>query len=183
MIVPGLLIVPVLLIVPGLCFTVCTLAWCMMASFVPSACVYAFAWSVLLILLPVVLYLTRSRNLKRSLSYLAEAREKGAPMVNSDLIQKSVRLPVDLVDYIESCSGSTFTEKLVGILEDYRDGLTARTLELKRLRERQNSVSQQLQKLQSISRRSYEVFRGTEMMVDRVRDLNDYIRSVLEDPG
>lgn len=104
-------------------------------------------------------------------------------MVNSDLIQKSVRLPVDLVDYIESCSGSTFTEKLVGILEDYRDGLTARTLELKRLRERQNSVSQQLQKLQSISRRSYEVFRGTEMMVDRVRDLNDYIRSVLEDPG
>ncbi|MDE5894346.1 MAG: hypothetical protein K2H45_15640 [Acetatifactor sp.] len=104
-------------------------------------------------------------------------------MVSSDLVQKSVRLPVDLVDYIESCNGSTFTEKLVGILEDYRDGLTTRTLELKHLRERQNLVSQQLQMLQSISRRGYDVFMSADMMVDRVKDLNDYIGSVLENSG
>lgn len=104
-------------------------------------------------------------------------------MFDSCLIQKSVRLPADLVDYIESCSGSTFTEKLVGILEDYRDGLTTRTLELKNLRELQDFVSQNLQKLQSISRRSCEVFRNTELMVDRVRDLNDHIGSVLDDSG
>ncbi|MBR6643069.1 MAG: hypothetical protein IKL28_05350 [Lachnospiraceae bacterium] len=43
-------------------------------------------------------------------------------MAGSKLIQKSVRLPADLVDYIETQEGYTFSEKLVGVLEEYRSG-------------------------------------------------------------
>ena len=37
-------------------------------------------------------------------------------------VSKSVRLPCDLVDFIESQEGSNFSEKLLGILHEYRFG-------------------------------------------------------------
>lgn len=39
-----------------------------------------------------------------------------------DNISKTVRLPADLVDYINRQEGSNFSQKLVNILEEYRHG-------------------------------------------------------------
>lgn len=47
------------------------------------------------------------------------------------LISKSVRLSSDQVDFIESQPGSTFTEKLSGILAEYKSGDAKRAEDLK----------------------------------------------------
>jgi len=39
-----------------------------------------------------------------------------------DNISKTVRLPADLVNYIDQQEGSNFSQKLVGILVDYQKG-------------------------------------------------------------
>ena len=39
-----------------------------------------------------------------------------------DLIKKSIRLPADLDEYVNSQKGTTWTDKLCRILEDYRSG-------------------------------------------------------------
>lgn len=43
-------------------------------------------------------------------------------MSNMTTISKSIRLPTDLVEFIEAQEGSNFSEKLVSILLEYRDG-------------------------------------------------------------
>ena len=40
----------------------------------------------------------------------------------SNLISKSVRIPKDMVDFIERQEGITFSEKLLGVLDEYRNG-------------------------------------------------------------
>ena len=39
-----------------------------------------------------------------------------------DLIKKSIRLPADLDEYVNSQKGTTWTDKLCRILEEYRSG-------------------------------------------------------------
>ena len=39
-----------------------------------------------------------------------------------DLIKKSIRLPADLDAYVDQQKGTTWTDKLCRILEDYRSG-------------------------------------------------------------
>lgn len=39
----------------------------------------------------------------------------------SDLIKKSIRLPADIVDYVEAQPGRDFTSKLLGLLMECRD--------------------------------------------------------------
>lgn len=102
-------------------------------------------------------------------------------MVNNELIQKSVRLPADLVDYVESCEGVTFTEKLIGILVDYRDGLTSRTKKLKYMRESQEMFSRDLDKLLKVGRSGYRVFMRAEHLIADVEEFNNRLGSVLED--
>ena len=41
---------------------------------------------------------------------------------SSDLIGKSMRLPVDVVDYVEEQPGDTFTAKFVNLVREVRDG-------------------------------------------------------------
>ena len=39
-----------------------------------------------------------------------------------DLVKKSIRLPADLDAYVDQQKGTTWTDKLCRILEDYRSG-------------------------------------------------------------
>lgn len=41
---------------------------------------------------------------------------------SNELISKSLRLPSDVVDYVEQQPGDTFTSKLVTLLREVRDG-------------------------------------------------------------
>lgn len=41
---------------------------------------------------------------------------------SNDLVTKSMRLPPDIVEYIEQQEGDTFTSKLVTLLREVRDG-------------------------------------------------------------
>ncbi len=47
-------------------------------------------------------------------------------MLASDTIQKSVRLPAEIVEYVELQEGKTFTDKLVNVLNDSVNGETIR---------------------------------------------------------
>ena len=47
-----------------------------------------------------------------------------------DLIKKSIRISVDLDEYVGSQKGRTWTDKLCRILEDYRSGDETRAEEL-----------------------------------------------------
>lgn len=50
--------------------------------------------------------------------------------MTTSYISKTVRMPSDLVDFIESCPfGDNFSQKLLGILYDYRDGDDVRQME------------------------------------------------------
>lgn len=101
--------------------------------------------------------------------------------VNQELIQKSVRLPADLVDYVELCEGETFTEKLVGILLDYRDGLSVRGADLKVLRERYDSCSRQLSKLNDIVGDGYSTFIKAARTLTGIREFCSSIGAILEE--
>lgn len=41
---------------------------------------------------------------------------------SNDLVTKSMRLPSDIVDYVEQQPGDTFTSKLVTLLREVKDG-------------------------------------------------------------
>ena len=43
-----------------------------------------------------------------------------------ELVRKSVRLPSEMVDFIESLSGKDFTQKLLNLIREYRDGESQR---------------------------------------------------------
>lgn len=43
-------------------------------------------------------------------------------ILSNELISKSLRLPSDVVDYVEQQPGGTFTSKLVTLLREVRDG-------------------------------------------------------------
>ena len=43
-------------------------------------------------------------------------------ILSNELISKSLRLPSDVVDYVEQQPGDTFTSKLVTLLREVRDG-------------------------------------------------------------
>lgn len=47
-----------------------------------------------------------------------------------DLVPKSVRLPADIVDFVDGQSGKDWTQKLVNLITDYRDGELERAREL-----------------------------------------------------
>lgn len=47
-----------------------------------------------------------------------------------ELIPKSVRLPADIVDYVDAQPGKDWTQKLIYLITDYRDGEQNRVQEL-----------------------------------------------------
>lgn len=56
------------------------------------------------------------------------------------MVQKSVRLPADLVEYVNSQPGSDFTNRLIRLLTEYKSGDLERRLMLQRFDEQMDEV-------------------------------------------
>ena len=73
-----------------------------------------------------------------------------------DLIKKSIRLPADLDEYVNSQKGTTWTDKLCRILEDYRSGDETRAEELayyeKRMAANRKKIQEQENQIYTIAR-------------------------------
>lgn len=81
------------------------------------------------------------------------------------MIQKSVRIPGSLVEYVDSQSGADFSKKLVGILTEYKNGEIERKLILQRYdeqieerRERLDTLMRKINSASMISRRVDALF-------------------------
>lgn len=80
------------------------------------------------------------------------------------MIQKSVRMPCSIVEFVGSQPGSDFSKKLIGILSEYKDGEFNRRLMLQRYDEQ---ISERRQRLDSLMKDINSVSR----ISCRVRDL------------
>lgn len=81
------------------------------------------------------------------------------------MIQKSVRIPGSLVEYVDSQPGADFSKKLVGILTEYKNGEIERKLILQRYdeqieerRERLDTLMRKINSASMISRRVDALF-------------------------
>lgn len=81
------------------------------------------------------------------------------------MIQKSVRIPGSLVEFVDSQPGADFSKKLIGILTEYRNGDLERKLMLQRYderiaerRERLDILMQKINSASMISRRVDALF-------------------------
>lgn len=77
------------------------------------------------------------------------------------MIQKSVRIPGSLVEFVDSQPGADFSKKLVGILTEYKNGDIERKLMLQRyderIAERRERLDTLMQKISSASMISRKV--------------------------
>lgn len=55
-------------------------------------------------------------------------------MSKNDLVSKSVRLPSDLVEFVEAWEGKDFTSKLINLLEELRSGAEQREVDIQNYR-------------------------------------------------
>ena len=71
------------------------------------------------------------------------------------MIQKSVRIPSSLVEFVDSQPGADFSKKLIGILTEYKNGELERKLMLQRydeqIAERKKRLDSLMQKFGSVS--------------------------------
>lgn len=79
----------------------------------------------------------------------------------SPLISKSVRLPSDLVSYIESQPGSTFTDKFIVMMNEVRSGEASRQQKIsdleKIIKDRQRSLNHYDQLMRDCGRVAYHM--------------------------
>ena len=75
--------------------------------------------------------------------------------MNSKLVPKSVRLPQDIVDFVEQQPGADFSKKLVAILKEYRSGDEERQNIIKHfdqvIEERRNTYSKLVQQVNKLT--------------------------------
>lgn len=87
-----------------------------------------------------------------------------------DLIKKSIRLPADLDEYVNSQKGTTWTDKLCRILEDYRSGEEKRA---ERMAYYDNSIKASQKKIDEQNRQIYTVARGLDHLHRAMEELNN----------
>lgn len=85
------------------------------------------------------------------------------------MIQKSVRIPGYLVEYVDSQPGADFSKKLIGILTEYKNGEIERKLILQRYdeqieerRERLDTLMRKINSASMISRRVDALFKEVD---------------------
>ena len=88
-------------------------------------------------------------------------------MPDYKLISKSVRIPEDVVAFIETKEGETFSEKLLGIIKDYRQGDADRQ---RRLQEYDALLESKRKQLQDYSRTAQKAARVTQQLSAALRD-------------
>ena len=86
-----------------------------------------------------------------------------------DLVKKSIRLPADLDEYVNSQKGTTWTDKLCRILEDYRSGDETRAEELADFEQRMEANRKMIQEQNS---QIYTVARSLDHLHRAIEDLN-----------
>lgn len=86
-----------------------------------------------------------------------------------DLIKKSIRISVDLDEYVGSQQGRTWTDKLCRILEDYRSGDETRAEKLAYYEQRMKANRQKISEQDS---QIYTVARSLDHLHRALEDLN-----------
>lgn len=86
-----------------------------------------------------------------------------------DLIKKSIRLPADLDAYVDQQKGTTWTDKLCRILEDYRSGDETRAVYMADYEKRMAANSKKIQEQNS---QIYTVARSLDHLHRALEDLN-----------
>ena len=76
-----------------------------------------------------------------------------------DLIKKAIRLPADLDAYVDQQKGTTWTDKLSRILEDYRSGEETRA---ERMAYYDNWITASQKKIDEQNRQIYTVARALD---------------------
>ena len=87
-----------------------------------------------------------------------------------DLIKKSIRLPADLDEYVNSQKGTTWTDKLCRILEDYRSGDETRAEELAYY---EKSMAANRKKLREQGDQIYTIARALDHLHRALNEFND----------
>ena len=96
-------------------------------------------------------------------------RNREVIIVPDDLIKKSIRISVDLDEYVGSQEGRTWTDKLCRILEEYRSGDETRSEELAYYEKR---IAANLKKIQEQDSQIYSVARSLDHLHRALEDLN-----------
>lgn len=86
-----------------------------------------------------------------------------------DLIKKSIRFPADLDEYVNSQKGTTWTDKLCRILEDYRSGDETRAVYMADYEKR---MAANRKKIQEQNSQIYTVARSLDHLHRALEDLN-----------
>lgn len=89
--------------------------------------------------------------------------------MSDDLIKKSIRLPADLDEYVNSQNGTTWTDKLCRILEDYRSGDETRA---EYMADYEKRVAANRKKIQEQNSQIYTVARSLDHLHRALEDLN-----------
>jgi len=90
--------------------------------------------------------------------------------VPDDLIKKSIRLPADLDAYVDQQKGTTWTDKLCRILEDYRSGEETRA---ERMAYYENWIKASQKKIDEQNRQIYTVARSLDHLHRAMEELNN----------
>lgn len=92
------------------------------------------------------------------------------------MIQKSVRIPGYLVEYVDSQPGADFSKKLIGILTEYKNGDLERKVMLQRydeqIAERRKRLDTLMQKVNSASM----IARRLDAFFDELDAANPYLQ-------
>ena len=98
-----------------------------------------------------------------------------------EMISKTVRMPADLVKFIESKPGDNFSQQLLGILDDYRNGDQIRQKELQNYRDRIFHYSELYQRLDDDYMTAYSVLLGFQNYLDSLREIMNHSLPELPD--
>ncbi len=91
-------------------------------------------------------------------------------LLPDDLVKKSIRLPADLDAYVDQQKGTTWTDKLCRILEDYRSGEEKRA---ERMAYYENWIKASQKKIDEQNRQIYTVARGLDHLHRAMEELNN----------
>lgn len=94
----------------------------------------------------------------------------------SETLQKTVRLPAELVDYVESQEGRDFSKKLVTLLNDIREGDDNRCRVIAHYNK---VVAERSQQLRMISR----TLNDAQVVTQRLEYFADSVDNILERYG
>lgn len=85
------------------------------------------------------------------------------------MVQKSVRIPISLVEFVNNQPGADFSKKLVAILTEYKDGELERKVMLQRYDEQ---IAERRQRLDSLMSDINGVVRIQRRVLDLVHEVD-----------